>query len=124
MQGHLLALLLGAAPAAMPAPAPAPQAMHQISLMAAYDRCMTTYAVKLLESGLGDDDLYLVASTMCKGLLDEVKSRITGTLPPAEAGEFLRAIAVDPKGDYRKKLQAIREGRARREPSQPAAPPP
>jgi len=89
--------------------------LAQIMITAnAYDRCVTTYAVKLLESGLSDDDLYVVASTMCRDLNDLMKQRIIASLPAAQANEMLARLGADPKGDYLKKLQAIRQGRSRR----------
>jgi hypothetical protein len=109
----LMASLLGVQPAlAQPAigqPAePKPQMIAQ-----AYDRCMTTYAVRLTKTPATDEDIYAQARQSCSAIDDRLSSAIRAQLPPAQASEILASIAAQGKPGFMSRLTRIRTDRAR-----------
>ena len=105
----VLALILVAAPAMAQQPEPDFRIVAQ-----AYDRCMTTYAVRLTRTAATDDEIFDQASQSCLPLEDRLRAAISVQLPPAQAGEILQAIDAQGEPNFRAMLDRIRSGRARR----------
>ena len=106
----VLGLVLGIA---SPATAQEPQQDFRI-IAQAYDRCMATYAVRLTRTAASDAEIFSQASQGCLALKEHLRAAINAQLPPADAGELLRAIQTQGEPSFLAMLARIRSDRARR----------
>jgi len=81
----------------------------------AYDRCMTTYAVRLTRTAAIDSDIYAEATRSCASLKDQLRAAVIAQLPAAQSSEILRAIDSQGESNFMAMLARIRSDRARRE---------
>ena len=102
----IAALSLGA----QPAPA------QDLGVLAhAYDRCMTTFAVRLTRTAAADADIYAEASRSCASLKNHLRAAVVAQLPAAQSSEMIRAIDSQGETSFMAMLARIRSDRARRE---------
>ena len=97
------------------APAAAQQPQASVPILAqAYDRCMTTFAVRLTKTAATDEEIFGEAIRSCLPLKTQLTGAILAQLPAAEANKIVQVIDAQAKPSFVSMLAKIRADRAAR----------
>jgi hypothetical protein len=91
--------------------APQPDAM---TLAQAYDRCMTTYAVRLTRTDVTDDAIFQTATESCRELQTSLFAALRAERSSEEAEAIVVAMTEQAQPNFQSMLDRIRSDRAAR----------
>jgi len=84
------------------------------TLAQAFNRCMTTYAVRLTKTETADEAIYLAAVDGCKQIEVDLTAAIRRNIPAAQSEATLTQWKEQAKPNFMSLLRRIRSDRAAR----------